>query len=74
MHCTIDKFIVIAYCSKEDTFKLISSWIEDNIQPQLKWFKKSYEVYSNVSTELTLTGYNRTHDSAQEIKETQGRI
>ena len=56
----------MAYWSKEETFKLISIWSEDNIQAQLEGCKRDREVYSKISRELSLAGYNRTYEQCGE--------
>ena len=56
----------MAYWSKEETFKLISIWSEDNIQAQLEGCKRNREVYSKISRELSLAGYNRTYEQCRE--------
>ena len=52
----------MAYWSKEEIFKLISIWSKDNIQTRLR----ETEVYSKLSCELYLAGYNLTYEQYQE--------
>jgi len=47
----------MAYWSKEETFKLISIWSEDNIQLQLEGCKRNRDVWTKVFREMTLDGY-----------------
>ena len=56
----------MAYWSKEETFKLISIWSEDNIQAQLEGCKRNHEVYSKISCDLSLAGYSRTYEQCRE--------
>ena len=56
----------MAYRSKEETFKLISIWSEDNIQAQLEGCKRNREVYTKISRELSIAGYNRTFGQCRE--------
>ena len=56
----------MAYWSKEETFKLISIWSEDNIQAQLEGCKRNREVYTKISRELSIAGYNRTFGQCRE--------
>ena len=55
-----------AYWSKEEAFKLISIWSEDNIQVQLQGCKRNREVYRKISCDLSLAGYSRTYEQCQE--------
>ncbi|XP_065904002.1 uncharacterized protein [Dysidea avara] len=56
----------MAYWSKEETFKLISIWSEENIQAQLEGCKRNRQVYTKISHELSAAGYNRTYEQSRE--------
>ena len=56
----------MTYWSKEETFKLISIWSEDNIQAQLEGCKRNRKVYTKISRELSVAGYNRTYEQCRE--------
>ena len=56
----------MAYWSKEETFKLISIWSEENIQAQLEGCKRNRQVYTKISRELSAAGYNRTYEQCRE--------
>ena len=58
---------MMAYWSKEETFKLISIWSEDNnIQVQLEGCKRNRGIYSRILCELSLAGYSRTYEQCWE--------
>ena len=57
----------MAYWTKEETFKLISIWSEDNIQAQLEGYKRNQlDVWTKVSREMTLAGYRRAYEQCHE--------
>ena len=56
----------MAYWSKEETFKLISIWSEDNIQAQLEGCKRNREVYTKIACGLSSAGYNSTYEQCRE--------
>ena len=57
---------MMTYWSKEETFKLISIWSEDNIQAQLKECKRNHEVYTKILRDLSVAGYNRMYEQCRE--------
>ena len=58
--------MMMTYWSKEETFKLIRIWSEDNIQAQLEGCKRNREVYTKISCELFVAGYTRTYEQCRE--------
>ena len=56
----------MTYWSKEETFKLISIWSENNIQAQLEGCKRNREVYTKISRELSVAGYTCTYEQCRE--------
>ena len=56
----------MTYWSKEEIFKLISIWSEDNIQAQLEGCKRNREVYTKISRELSVAGYTRRYEQCWE--------